>query len=191
MTTRSGRCIPAGWLPQSRQSLWHVACVATESKRSLIARVRSARACDLTPPTSSADSTQRSQVRGSSSSFALRAARSGSWLAALPCHQVSTDRRLLQRPKGVTRLSTSESRAAVPFSGPSPPCTPTRAIGWRHSTSWDHLIGTHQYRAWQGDPECPGGGLVDDQLELRHLFDGQVAGGRASEYLVDLRCIAL
>jgi len=68
----------------------------------LIARVRSARACDLTPPTSSADSTRRSQVRGSSSSFALRAARSGSWLAALPCHQVPTDPRLLQRPKGVT-----------------------------------------------------------------------------------------
>src|SRR6266446_7600552 len=48
-------------------------------------------------------------------------------------------------------------------------------------TSLDHLVGSHEQLVRHGEAEHPGGLGVDDQLELRRLYDWQVRGLRALE----------
>src|SRR6202795_1982260 len=54
----------------------------------------------------------------------------------------------------------------------------------RFVQSLDDLIRPPQHRLREGQAEGPGGLEVDDQLELRRLLDGQVAGLGALENLV-------
>src|SRR5467141_4548111 len=53
-----------------------------------------------------------------------------------------------------------------------------------HADLLDDLIGPHEHRWRNRKTERLGGLHVDDQLELRRLFDGQVAGLRPLEDLV-------
>ena len=59
--------------------------------------------------------------------------------------------------------------------------------GARASTAlFDHLICLQQERGRNREAECPGGSLVDDQVELGGLLDGEIGGLGALEDLVDL-----
>src|SRR5512145_2915406 len=63
------------------------------------------------------------------------------------------------------------------------------AIMGRFSTATllDDLIRPQQQRRRNGEAESLGGLEVDDELERTRLLDGQVAGFRAFEYLVNVR----
>src|SRR5215470_14194839 len=67
-------------------------------------------------------------------------------------------------------------------------CDRTAFRQWRNYRllSFDHLICSTQQRLRHGQAERPGGLEVDDQVELRRLFHGQVTGLGALEDLVDV-----
>jgi hypothetical protein len=41
---------------------------------------------------------------------------------------------------------------------------------------FDHVVGTNEYRSWDGEAKCPSGLEVDRQLELRRLHHRQISG---------------
>src|SRR5947208_1322373 len=53
--------------------------------------------------------------------------------------------------------------------------------------SLDHFVRLQDQLLRNGQPDRLRGLQVDDELDLRSLFDGQVAGFRALEDLVDVR----
>src|SRR5215831_1652353 len=57
----------------------------------------------------------------------------------------------------------------------------TIRLSQQHSCSFDHLVGDGKQRWRHGEVKHPGGLAVDDQLELRGLYDWQVRGLRALE----------
>jgi len=54
------------------------------------------------------------------------------------------------------------------------------------AASFDYFVGRGHQRNRNGEAEGPGGLQIDDQLESRGLFDGQIGGICAFQYLVDV-----
>ena len=53
------------------------------------------------------------------------------------------------------------------------------------SVLFDHLVGEHEEIVWHFDPKRPGGFEIDDELELRRLLHGDVAGLGPAQNLID------
>src|SRR6516162_8395861 len=51
-----------------------------------------------------------------------------------------------------------------------------RAMGEEGGASFDYLVGEREQLVRHGNADRPGGGEVDDQIELRRLLDWQVGG---------------
>jgi hypothetical protein len=65
------------------------------------------------------------------------------------------------------------------------PCPKSANTGSR-AASFDYFVGRGHQRNRNGEAEGPGGLQIDDQLESRGLFDGQIGGICAFQYLVDV-----
>ena len=61
-----------------------------------------------------------------------------------------------------------------------------RANTGSRAASFDYFVGRGHQRNRNGEAEGPGGLQIDDQLESRGLFDGQIGGICAFQYLVDV-----
>jgi hypothetical protein len=66
----------------------------------------------------------------------------------------------------------------------------TAVSGNRPRLSVNDMIRSHQQRWWDREPERAGRFQIDDELELRGLLDREIAGVRAPENLIDVRCSA-
>src|SRR5215472_8509706 len=53
-------------------------------------------------------------------------------------------------------------------------------------TSFDHLVGAGEERRRDFKPKRPGGGKVDDEIELSRLLDREIARFRPAKNLVDI-----
>src|SRR2546430_7313372 len=87
--------------------------------------------------------------------------------------------RISEQRDGVSRSNVSPWSCKVEVrSGPTRPAPMRPLLSLR---SLDHLVGGHEQLVGHAEAEHPGGLGVDDQLELRGLYDWQVRGLRALE----------
>src|SRR5262249_15945614 len=83
-------------------------------------------------------------------------------------------------PRGTTAFR----RGQVAFR--SPPITSRRLSSTTAASSFDHLVGAEQKRGWHSQPNGLCSLHIDDELELRHLINGNITCICAFEDLVDV-----